>query len=65
MYICNFCAHICIFVTFAHMFVSSTVLRGRWDLNIQPHSPEISLYEPAFCKPEDGLQVGRNMSLFH
>jgi hypothetical protein len=49
----------------AHMFVPSIVLRGWWDLNIQPHSPDISLYEPAFCKPEDVLQVGRNMSLFH
>jgi hypothetical protein len=52
-----------IFVPFAHMlFVSFTVLRGWWDLIIQPHSPDISLYEPAFCKPEDGLQLGRNMS---
>jgi hypothetical protein len=49
----------------AHMFVSSTVLRRWWDLNIQPHSPDSSLYESAFCKPEDGLRVGRNMSLFH
>jgi hypothetical protein len=46
------------------MYVSSTVLRRWWDLNIQPYSPDISLYEPVFCKPEDGLQVGRNMS-FH
>jgi hypothetical protein len=37
------------------LFVSSTVLRVWWDLNIQPHKPDISLYEPAFCKPEDGL----------
>jgi hypothetical protein len=44
------------------MYVPSAVLRGWWDLNIQPHIPDISLYEPAFCKPEDGLQVGRNMS---
>jgi hypothetical protein len=29
------------------MYVPSTVLRGWWDLNIQPHSPDISIYEPA------------------
>jgi hypothetical protein len=38
----------------AHMYLSSTVQRG-WYLNIQPHSPYISLYIASICKPEDGL----------
>jgi hypothetical protein len=46
-------------------FRTGNAVGHPWDLNIQPHSPDISLYEPAICKPEDGLQVGRNMSLFH
>jgi hypothetical protein len=36
------------------MYISSTV-QHRWDLNIQPHSPYISLYIAGICKPEDGL----------
>jgi hypothetical protein len=42
-------AHFCFFTFYvlvfcslyfsAHMYISSTVQRGWWDLNIQPHSP--------------------------
>jgi hypothetical protein len=39
----------------AHMYISSTVQRGWWDLNIQPCSPYISLYIASICQPEDGL----------